>query len=72
MTVLLESIDMYNAFSSLQFPLTALLGNIDLHVFYFHGIKFHGFKCPPALCWHSTPAYYAFCYVLKHNKFLPI
>ena len=32
---------------------------------YFHGIKLHSLKYPPnmlVLCWHSTPAYYAFYY----------
>ena len=31
----------------------------------FHGIKLRSLKYPPnmpALCWHSTPAYYAFYY----------
>ena len=62
MTVLLEY--RYNKliqyilvlYCSLQLPLTALLGSID-------GIKLHSLKNPPnvlALCWHSTPAYYAF------------
>ena len=43
-------------YCSLQLPLTALLGSID-------GIKLHSLKYPPnvlALCWHNTPAYYAF------------
>ena len=32
---------------------------------YFHGIKLHSLKYSlnmPALCWHSTPTYYAFYY----------
>ena len=47
----------------LQFPLTVLLGSIWIH---FHGIKLNNLKYSPnmlALCWHSTPAYYAFYYV---------
>ena len=41
-----------SAYCSWQFTLTTLLGSINL-------------KYPPnmlALCWHSTPAYYAFYY----------
>ena len=45
----------------LQFPLTALLGSVDL----FHGIKLHSLKYPPnnfmlTLCWNSQPTIYAF------------
>ena len=32
---------------------------------YFHGIKLYSLKYPPimlALCWHSTPVYYALYY----------
>ena len=42
----------------LQFPLTILLGSINL-------FSWNSLKYPPnmpALCCHSTPAYYAFYY----------
>ena len=53
-TILLESID-------LQFPLTALLGSIDL----LSEIELHSLKYSPnilAIYWHNAPTYYAFNY----------
>ena len=55
--------------SDLLFPLTALLGNIDLFSWNKHSLKY-----PPnmlALCWHGTPAYHAFYYASISDARLP-
>ena len=54
MTVLLESINIFNAFSSLQFPLTALLGNIDLHVLSWNEAPWFEMSTCIVLAWHSS------------------